>query len=452
MKAKTLLRTSIVAASLYAALPLIAIDSTSSGWVGFSAHAAEEGEKKKDTRKTKKSKMMSKRASGKIVPIYDIFGLENPTDADYQNGITLLNDMKLDKWSNYDKQVYWRLKGGLYANLEDYPNALKAVIEQLKFRAEMEPSDIANTVKMAGQLYASQENYTKAISFLNEWFGLEGVEPIVSDYNLRASLYYQTQDYKNALTDLKTVAKMETATQGFANERTYDMLFAVYNEFGDQNAMLETARIRAKHYTTGKNWRTLGAMYLQDENYVAALSAYQVCYDQGYLEKGSQITNFASVWASLDNPYMAAKVFNKGMKDGLIEKNEKNYSYLAQWYYGAREYGKAIDARTEAAKLGTGAKNWSELARAQVQEEQFDGAIRSAKKALKIGGLKDPAMVYVLMGQAYIAKKDFNKAIDAFDKGMKAKGASSKYAKGFLVQASNQKKLIDSIAEAEKGL
>jgi tetratricopeptide (TPR) repeat protein len=406
---------------------------------GFSAVAQEEEEQE-----TRRVPAMSPRVGRYFEPVLEVFELENPTTADYQEALELLQSYDIERWNGYEKAMFWRYQAGLYATMEDYSNAKRCYVEMLDYRTDVQPRMEQETLLMLSKLEGMDENWDGALGFLDQWWQLIPA-PTMDGYKLRGTFKYQKQDFRGALADMKVVVADAEEKQGKAKEGDYNMQFGIYSELGQPNEMLRVAEVMVRHYPSAITWKRLYSMYIDRDRIPEALAAMQVCYDQGYFDRESQISTFAGLWNAESNPYLAGKYFQEGIDAGIVEANQKNFEFLANWWYQAREYKKSIDARRKAAELSDDGENWSQLARAQLQESMYEETVASSRKAIQGGGLRDVAATYILQGQAYIALKRFEDAKTSFERASNSSGASQRYASQFIAFVQQKIDLLASL-------
>jgi len=436
---KKMFKATALAGALFAA-PVFFANTPVASFVDAHVVAAEQKQEKR------KIDSMTAKVGKRFQPIMELFELENPTKADWMSGINTLKGYDIERWNGYEKAMYWRYMAGIYSSMEDYTNAKKAFIKMLDYRLEVQPRMEQDTLLMVAKLETMDENWKAALSYLTDWWNTVP-EPTMEGYKIRGSILYQMKDYKGALKDIKVVIADGEANRGMAKRNEYDMEFGIYSELNKPKEMLRVSEVTVKHYPDATSWKRLYAMYINQDMPSKALAAMQVCYDQGYLDREGQISTLASLWSQADSPYIAAKVFDKGMKDGVVEKTQKNYEYLANWWYQAREYDKSLSARSKAAAKSTDGKNWILLARAQLAESLYKEVVTSVDKGIAKGGLRDEAEAYIVKGQAYLSLKQYENARAAFRKASKAEGRSSRYAAQYITHTQNK---IDILAALNK--
>jgi len=364
---------------------------------------AQEEEQEQETRRVPS---MTPRVGKKFEPVLAVFELEAPTPADFREALELLQSYDIERWNGYEKAMYWRYEAGIYASIEDYDNARNSYVEMLDYRADIQPRMEQETLLMIAKLYTVNEDWDSALRYLDEWWSLVP-RVTMEGYKLRGTFRYQKKDYSGALEDMLVVVADGEQKNGMAKKNEYEMLFGIYSELGQNDDMLTVSETLVRHYPEAATWKRLYAMYLDREMPDKALAAMQVCYEEGYFDRESQISTFASLWSQAESPFLAAKYFEEGINQGVVEKTQKNYEYLANWWYQAREYMKSLESRRLAAEMSDDGNNWLLLGRAQLSEGMYQETVESVEKAVRGGNLRDEAEAYIVQGQAYLSLKEF---------------------------------------------
>ena len=113
-------------------------------------------------------------------------------------------------------------------------------------------------------------------------------------------------------------------------------------------------------------------------------------------------------------PFEAATVLEKGFKEELIEKNEKNIRLLATAYTMSKNYSKAIDAWRQAEKFAEDGVISYRLAQALSNEDRHKEAIAAYREALDRKGLKDVEEVQFWLGISLMQLEEWDDAKKAF--------------------------------------
>ena len=145
------------------------------------------------------------------------------------------------------------------------------------------------------------------------------------------------------------------------------------------------------------------------EDYKKALSTFEVAYQEGFLEKVSQIKAMAQLYSTNDMPYKAAKLLEKHIDSGLIEKNETSYSQLANAYHSAKYHSQAAKYYGIAAKFENNPEMFRKQGILLIAAEDFKGAVVALENAIEAGA-EDPARIHFSLMEANFYQNKFRTA------------------------------------------
>ncbi|CAN0500267.1 unnamed protein product [Scytosiphon promiscuus] len=137
-------------------------------------------------------------------------------------------------------------------------------------------------------------------------------------------------------------------------------------------------------------------------------------YLAGLLTKEDEIMRVVNFYNRFNAPYHAAQILEKEMNAGRVTKSLKNLELLANLYQVAREHEKAIPVIRQAADAGGGGAMLERLGRSYADLQKWEETEDALQQALKMGGLKDRATAYVMIGQSRYEREDRSGAREAF--------------------------------------
>ena len=119
--------------------------------------------------------------------------------------------------------------------------------------------------------------------------------------------------------------------------------------------MIKILEKLVKHYPKWTYWKQLGGMYGEREREMDRLVSTELIYLNGQLSKESEVMSMAYMYLGAEVPYRAAKIIDKGMQDGYVERSSKNLEVLGTAWYQARDLDSAVSALEAASeKADTG--------------------------------------------------------------------------------------------------
>lgn len=364
----------------------------------------------------------------------------------YAEALDDLASVEKIRRNSYEQAMTQNMYAYVYFNQEDYAGAIKAYEEVVSIDNIPESLEQTTLYSLA-KLHLIQENYQQALAALNKWFAVVD-KPGAEAYILRAQMQFQLDQYQQALPDVKKAIAM-TKEQGNQPKENWLLLErAVYYQNKDFKSLARNLQDLSTLYPKAQYWVQLAAVYSELNKPLKELSTLETAYDQGLLNKESQLMSLAYAQMGQEIPYKAALVIEKGMKDDVIKRSARNLSTLGDAWMLAKEYDKAIVAMTEAAKESQKGDDYFKLAQIHTERQEWKLALQNVDKAIKSGDLKAPSSAYILKGNILFNLDDLPYARDSFVAAEKYPQAE-KTAKQWLSYIEAEQKRRDYMASVE---
>jgi len=271
---------------------------------------------------------------------------------------------------------------------KDYKGALNNYKTWMDFTGKQD----GNTWVKISQAHSELKQLDKMIVPADNAIAAYGDKHNQNPYILKIMSYFERKKYKDA------VKVLETAVQVFPSTKQF--------------------------------WIQLGQFYLMVENYPKGLATLDLAYKKGFLEKESEIKTLASLYAQSEIPHKSALLLEKHIASGLVTRDDKNISSLANAWHAAQHIDKAAKYYGELAKMTGDAKHYRKEGMLLKQDEQFKRAVTALKKSLDLG-IKDPGRVHMSIAESYFYLEDYKKAYAAIKLAVKDP-KSRKSAKGWV--------------------
>ena len=324
-----------------------------------------------------------------------------------------------DKINGYGKSQMWNFYAFIYASKEDYKNAIRAYTEVIAI--EETPEALALQAKYTiAQLNFQLEKYDLCIKYMNEWVAAVA-KPTPTAHIMLAQAHYQLKDYDKALINVDKAVSLETAAGRKVKENWLRLKSALYYDKGDFKNTASTFEQLVSLYPKTNYLKQLAGMYGELGKDSRRLAIYDSIYLNGELKKSGDILNLGYMFLGQEAPYKAAKIIEKGMNDGIIEKNQKNIETLGNAWAQANQHDKAIPVLEQAAKLSSKGALFARLAGVYFDAGEYQKAANAALKASEKGGFKNPGNNFLLMGMSYSNLKQHHKALQSFRSAKKTK-------------------------------
>ncbi len=398
-------------------LPLILAQPQLGLSLGESVQAAEE---KKKTRKVpamreKTYKVLSEAQimiDPESVPREEGEPAPEPTGTP-QDAIALLKKTLTSKGLNsYEAAQIWNTLAFAYYTIEDIPNTINSY-EQILSQGTISEALELSSMRALFQLYYSEENYRRAIEYIDRWQALK-VTPDAQVTFIKATAYYQLEDFRESLKQALRVEEIAVSQEKEIKENWWYLQVVLYNELNDVDNVIRVLEQLIVNYPKKQYWMHLAGMYSEKGRDDASLSAYYAAYIQGFLAKESEVVMLAQRLLGADSPYEASQILDRGFKSELVTENEKNLRLLATAYTLAQETNLAIDAWRDASKYAEDGEIAFRLAQALAAEDRHKEAVDAYAEAQDKGDVKKPADVAFWKGISQMQLERWDAATKSF--------------------------------------
>ena len=441
--------TVLISLSLVLIAPIAEKQSFAQSSAQTEADRAREERNKRDGQKTKKSQAVSKSVYEKITRAQEIMEA-----GDNEGALKILTALRSSsKLSEYEQQNVLNYLGFVYYNMEDFPRAMRAYEDMLKIPSIEEQMRKTTTYTLA-QLNTMEENYKKSISLIEQYFRLE-TNPPPAAHILYAQNLYQLERYKEMIPPIETAmvndirrqkaarqlalekaqdafkkargeeeipaarAELEKATkrantEPLIKEDWYVLLNFAYFQQENFSKVRDIQKTLLLHYPKKRYWFSLAGAYTELGEDEKLIYAYDAAHTQKMLEKSAEFVTMAQLYMQAEVPSKAATLLDQEIKNGRVDKNEKNYRLLSQAFTLAAEDEKAIPALKEAAKLSDEGEMDLRLGNAYLNLAMYGDCVKSVRAGLKKGKIKSPDNAQISLGMCLYNEKEYEDAIDAF--------------------------------------
>ncbi len=396
--------------SVYVAPSLLA--TTDAAKILGGAAFAEQGDNAKQARKTNRVPAMRNRVYTHLSLAQKI-GEEKGTEA----GLAALDEIKqkIDQLNSYEQAMLWNFYGFMHYNAEDVPNALQAFEKVVAIDAIPNALRLS-TLRSIAQLWMAQEDYNKALSYLDKWRELSTKDLSAQDHVLYAQNYYQTRRFAEAVESISAAIELTEAKNKLPKENWLILQRASYYEMKQPEKVTEVMEKLVRIFDKPEYWVQLSGMYGEIGEEKKQLATMEAAWQAGYITKGQDMVNLAQLYLYHNVPYKAAKVMEKAMNTSGFKVEEKHYQLVSQAYMMAKNDDLAIVPLQEAAQLAKHGNFDAQLAEIYVNTEQWTKALEAAANALAKGGLNNPGNVHMAVGMANYNLQRYEQSLYALAK------------------------------------
>jgi len=357
-----------------------------------------------DSREEKKDDpvpTLDPRVASDLLEAYEL--LEEDENQEALEKLNGLINRRGDSMKPFDKASVLQIRGTTHVNLEDMDSALDDFSAALNLNAL--PEDQQNRLRFnLAQIYFVNERYQDSIRLFEEWMKAD-VKVTDTAYFMLGAAYYNLDNYQKALESIQSAVDVSPEPQ----KRYYNLLNAIYSELGnvdDRTRLLE--KMVELWPDTLSYWRQLSSLYLEQGEQLKSFAALETAYINGLVTSGDDIIMLAQYYSTFDNPHRGAKLIEKEMEAGRVERNVENLELLSQLWSQAREHNKAIPVLREAAQMSDEGLLSFRLGQSLLANEQNEEAEQALETALEKGGLEESrrAEAWMLLGNARFNQAD----------------------------------------------
>ncbi|MEK9585207.1 MAG: tetratricopeptide repeat protein [Halieaceae bacterium] len=399
-----------------------------------SGAVAQDDKPKKDQRETRRTPALRNKVYEKLAEAQTLAEAK-----DYAGAAVILNDMIAEDGkralNSYELANVYNLFAFLAYATEDYPQSLR-YYEQVIAQPDIPLAMEINTRFTIAQLYFVQEKWQQGIDAMLVWFDLNE-KPNAGAYVLLAQGYYQVKKYDLALENVETAISMHEGEGKLPKEQWYNLARFLYFDKEDFDSALDVLNTLIIYYPKKQYWVQASHLYGEKKEEQKQLALMEAAYEQGFLDRSSELVTMAYLYLNAEAPYYAGSVIEKGFKDELVDDKSKNYELGGSAWAQAREVAKSIPMMEKAAAKSDEGELYVRLGNVYLDGDQFAKAADSVNKGLKKGGVKRPDQARLVLGMAYFNLGEYNKARKAFrDAGKDDR--SEKYAKQWIAYVSSE--------------
>tara|TARA_E500000075_G_scaffold19465_1_gene16247 strand:+ start:3789 stop:5390 length:1602 start_codon:yes stop_codon:yes gene_type:complete len=411
---------------------------------------------------------------------------------------------RFDNLKSYDKSMFYYYRA--YVNLAYKDDLLGARSDYLNLVKE---KDAQERIKLAAyytiaQLYLSEEDYDRGISYLMRWFKTTD-EPTSQAYVLLAQAYYLQEQYQKSFNVMMAAKSLSDSTGARFRENWYSILLATMGELKMRKEQIPYYEEVLELYPKKRYFVNLAGLYNELDRARDYTSLLKTAYQKELLDKPAEFQSLSQMLLAAGNPYWAAEVILTGLssvaglqvidqecalgkvldengdlvvgRDGIpieemvcedilgpafvkagsesaldkeakpfLEEDKRNLTILAESLRAAQERTQAISIFEKLAKLTDDGEAYIAIGNLYYLENKIDKAINSINKGLEIGKLKNPGFAQLTLGQALFELERFDEARDVFTVASESeKDSVSKSAKAWLKYTDNEQERVKNL-------
>jgi tetratricopeptide (TPR) repeat protein len=335
----------------------------------------------------------------------------------YDEGLARLQEAKaVSGLTAYDRYVIAQLEAFAYARKGNFAEAGKAMEAQLE--SGMVPA--AEQPKLLNGLatvYYQLKNYAKAAEY-----GERVIKAGAADgdtYTLVAQSYYLQNKYKDVVTFLDNYVKSQERSGQKPKEQTLQLMSESYIKLNDTAGSTATLEKLVAHYPKPNYWNNLLYVLMRSEGNSdrVMLNIYRLMLDTNTLKQASDYTEMAQLAIEQGVPAEAQSVLEKGFAENVFtdqRDKDRNQRLLEQAKKLAATDQAGLAKFEAEAKAAAAGEADVRLGQAYLSFEQYDKAVEAIQRGIGKGNLRSPEEAQILLGIAQLKRKQADEAAKTF--------------------------------------
>ncbi|MBR9814878.1 tetratricopeptide repeat protein [bacterium] len=316
------------------------------------------------------------------------------------------------KNNDYEYALVMQTYGFAYSAQEQYSKAADAFQAAIdKDALPQEPQELM--LFNIGQLYLAGDEPDKGLKYLLRYVNTACSKVPPEAYILIANAYAEKKQFSKALPWIdKAIAGKGAKTP----ESWYQLKLASHYELRQfKSAAQVLVTLISKYPIKEQYWKQLSGVFQELKDDEESLAVMALAERQGFLDTEKELSNLANIYLFMDIPYKAAKVMDRAMAEGKMERNYENLKKLGTAWQLARVDDKAIEVLSQAAEAGRDGDMWMQIGQIYVDQEKWNKAIDNLNKAVEQGASRS-GEANLLLGVSHWNKGDKSRATAAFKK------------------------------------
>jgi tetratricopeptide (TPR) repeat protein len=363
---------------------------------------------------------------------------------DFDKALAVINAQleKLTDKTSFDAAVLNQIKAQTLLQKSQFTQSIEPLERALQLSDAKSPTyfDERNTQEMLlflSQLYFQEATTVKDTRRANEYYDRSEryIERWVKNNtrpNADAMLFYASLLYNRAVQDADNPDKarltraLEVVDQAMRmsihpKDNLWVLKLVCLQQLDRNDEAVEFLELVVAQKPDNRNyWQQLAALYLGQGQDVRAIVTFERAQKVGFLNSPKDNFNLVGIHFNIGQFERAAELLEKGLVEGSIENEQKNWELLAYSYQQVNRDFKAIDALKRATKQFPQSGQLEYLiAQAYYSMEKYEDALPHLQAAVrKDGGTRPHQTLLFLAFVAYELKK-YEVALEAANRALK---------------------------------
>ena len=363
-----------------------------------------------------------------ISEIQELMQPEDPDDEPDLEGakaeLDELYERRFERMNDFEKQTVLNFYTNYWLTLENYPEAI-STFEQLLEIEELREDTRLRTLRSLGQLTAAEERWRDSIRYYELWRESSLEEDDVVFRGLSYA-HYQVDELAEALPYWISYMELSLDNGEELGRDDYSYLNGLYFQLEDFENALPLTKTMIVLFDEQTDWTNLSAVYASLDDEERRVRSMNVAYLKGMLDDENRFLNLGQSLAGIEIPASGAKIIVDGFEQGLVEETEENLTTLTQMYLLASEYEAALAPALEVAEMSESGDGYDTYGYLHYVMRNYQDAADAFQMAIDKGNLSNRADTLLFLARALIELDAFEAAKEAATQSADAGGESER--------------------------
>lgn len=317
----------------------------------------------------------------------------------------------------YDEHVMNELYGFVYVRTQQYPEAAKALEAGLN-DGFLSDADKQTREKALAQVNYQIKNYDKAIEFGNRV--IKNGQADDDMITLVSQAYYIKGDYKGTIDFVNQYNEEQIKAGKTPKEQSINLVLSSCLKMDDNECATKALERMVSYYPKPDYWQNLLYSLFQQEGQTdkSLLQVYRLAADVDVLKRPEDYTEYAQLAIEAGSPGEAENILERGMAKNVFtdpKLADRNKRLLENARQQAEQDRASLDKIAKDAAAGkTGDKDVS-VGLAYIGYKQYDKAVEAIQRGLSKPGVQNVGEANLLLGIAQLGAGRRDEAQKAFN-------------------------------------
>ena len=350
-----------------------------------------------------------------ITQIQEMMTPEDPEDEPDLDGakreLDELRERRWERMNDFEKQTVLNFFTNYWLTLENYAEAINTFKELLTIE-ELREDTRLRTLKSLGQLTAAEEIWRESILYYELWREASLEEDDIV-YRGLSYAHYQVDELPQALPYWINYMEMLLDRGEVLDRDDYAYLNGLYFQLEDFENALDLTKTMIVLFDDQTDWMNLSAVYASLDDEERRVRSLNVAYLKDMLDDENRFLNLGQSMGGIDAPLSGAKVLIDGIEKEIIEQTEENLTTLSQMYLIGSDYEAALEPALRVAELSESGDGYDTYGYIHYVLNNYQDAADAFQMAIDKGDLSDPADTFLFLARSLLELDDFEGALAA---------------------------------------